>query len=97
MDAVSCLLLLLRAKVLGNPDVDAIAKADEKACEQGDKRCGGADGAECCCAGKFADDGNVCHVEKNLQQLRKNERHTEQQNVFPQGAIGHGNGTRMAL
>ena len=82
MHAVARVLLLLRAEVLRHAHVDAVGQADEEAREQRHERRRRADGAQRRRAGKFADHGDVRHVEQHLQKLRKDERNAEQQNVF---------------
>jgi len=82
MHAVARVLLLLRAEVLRHAHVDAVGQADEKARKQRHERRRRADGAQRRRAGKFADHGDVRHVEQHLQQLREDQRHTEQEDVF---------------
>ena len=80
MHAVARVLLLLRAEVLRHAHVDAVGQADEKARKQRHERRRRADGAQRRRAGKLAD--HVRHVEQHLQQLREDQRHTEQEDVF---------------
>ena len=82
MHAVARVLLLLRAEVLRHAHVDAVGQADEEARKQRHERRRRADGAQRRRAGKFADHGDVRHVEQHLQQLREDQRHTEQEDVF---------------
>ena len=75
-------IAVLRAEMLRHADVHAVAHADQEAREQRHERRRRADGAQRRRAGKLADHGDVRHVEQHLQQLREDQRHTEQEDVF---------------
>ena len=72
--------VVLRTPVPGDQGIHAAAETDEQSRKQSHRRGGGADGGKGNGTGKFADDGDIRHVEQDLQQVGHHQRQTEPDN-----------------
>ena len=79
----------------GHQHIDAVAQANEKAREQGDKDTGGTHRAQCRGAREAAYDRHVGHVEQHLQQVGEGQRQADQKNLFGQRALRQRFGIRF--
>ena len=79
----------------GHQHIDAVAQANEKAREQGDKDTGGTHRAQCRGARKAAYDRHVGHVEQHLQQVGEGQRQADQKDLFGQRALRQRFGIRF--
>lgn len=66
----------------GNNGVDAVAHADEQSREQRHHNGAGTHAAQSMRARKPAHDGHVGHIEKDLQNVGKNQRYAEYPDIF---------------
>ena len=73
--------------------VDAAPHPDEEPRKEQDERRAGADGAERLFTGKSADDGDIRHIEKDLQDVGEHEWQAEKDNILKKRTLGHIDGS----
>lgn len=87
MDGALRLLTTACAEKACNKGIDTAAKANEKTRKQGNERRCGSDCAECDRAGETAYDGDVRHIEQDLQNIRQHQRQAEGKDLLPEPAM----------
>ena len=87
MDGALRLLAAACAEKARNKGIDTAAKANEKTRKQGNERRRGSDCAECDRAGETAYDGDVRHIEQDLQNIRQHQRQAEGKDLLPEPAM----------
>ena len=93
MDRLLYVVLMPRTIEPGHQHIDAVAQANEKAGEQGDKDACGTHSTQRGRACKPSHNGNVRHVEQHLQQVGKRQRQADQKDLLRQRAFGQGFGS----
>ena len=73
--------------------VDPAPHSDEEPRKEQDERRAGADGAERLFTGESADDGDVRHIEEDLQDIGEYERDTEKDYILKERTLGHIDGS----
>ena len=92
VDGDARFLFIFCAEVLAHDDACADGHALTETDEQVDGRAAGTDCGQSVAAQKVADDDGVGGVVKLLEQVAQDERHREEQDAFPDAALGHEQG-----
>ena len=83
------ILPILGPQVLGHHDAGTHGHALAEADEQEDGRAAGANGCQSVAAQEIAHDDGIGRIVQLLEQVAQNQRHSKQQQVFKDAALGH--------
>ena len=83
------ILPILGPQVLGHHDAGTHGHALAEADEQEDGRAAGANGCQSVAAQEIAHDDGISRIVQLLEQVAQNQRHSKQQQVFKDAALGH--------
>ena len=92
VDGDARFLFIFCAEILAHDDACADGHALTETDEQVDGRAAGTHSGQSVAAQKVADDDGVGGVVKLLEQVAQDERHREEQDAFPDAALGHEQG-----